>query len=100
MEAVALYQITMDGRLSIPLVLNSKQAKLVSIIPWSRNKPRYATSTTSQAIMYDSQSRLLVRATTAGSYSSILDLSDCYKQRPAGDEFEDLDIEHRRLAAG
>lgn len=50
--------------------------------------------------MYDSQSRLLVRATTAGSYSSILDLSDCYKQRPAGDEFEDLDIEHRRLAAG
>jgi hypothetical protein len=79
LEAVPLYQVTTDGRLSIPLTLNPSQAQLISVIPWSRNKPRYATSTTSQAIVYDSHSRLLVRATAAGSYSSVLDDGETYQ---------------------
>ncbi|KFY05471.1 hypothetical protein V492_08523 [Pseudogymnoascus sp. VKM F-4246] len=79
LSAVPLYQVTADGRLSVPLALNPSQAQLISVIPWARNKLRYATSTTSQSLVYDSHSRLLVRATVAGSYSSVLDNGKTYE---------------------
>jgi hypothetical protein len=79
MTAVPLYRITTDGRLSIPLTLNPSQAQLISVIPRIANKPRYAISTASQSLIYDSRSRLLVRATAAGSYSSVLDNGDIYE---------------------
>ncbi|KFZ24069.1 hypothetical protein V502_01445 [Pseudogymnoascus sp. VKM F-4520 (FW-2644)] len=79
LSAVPLYQVTADGRLSIPLTLNPSQAQLVSVIPWIKKKPRYATSTTSQTLVYDSHSRLLIRATVAGPYSSVLDDGETYQ---------------------
>ncbi|KFY84304.1 hypothetical protein V500_09419 [Pseudogymnoascus sp. VKM F-4518 (FW-2643)] len=79
LSAVPLYQVTADGRLSILLTLNPSQAQLISVIPWIKKKPRYATSTTSQTLVYDSHSRLLIRATVAGPYSSVLDDGETYQ---------------------
>lgn len=56
----------------MPLVLNPSQATLLSVVPFTKSKPVYATKTTAESLVYNSNSTLAVRATEAGEHSTTL----------------------------